>query len=135
MNSQSSLEVVCSWLSHIGYILYGLGRVQMTSELRSFMDKDHQGLAIIDEMNENFEIPRSFLVLVYQQQNQLNSANLALIDELALNLGLGPFVSSVRSLANSMFIYSEQDDIHIETIFDRDEPNRHSIAHYQISAQ
>ena len=138
MNSKLSYWIVSHrWkLFAVGLVILaifcmGLGRVQMTSELRSFMDKDHQGLAIIDEMNENFEIPRSFLVFVYQEQNQLNSANLALIDELALNLELGPFVSSVRSLANSTFIYSEQDDIHIETIFDRDEPNRHSIAHYQ----
>jgi len=41
------------------------------------------------------------------------------IDDLTLTLEPGPKATSVRSLANSTFIYSEQDDIYTDYIYNR----------------
>ena len=81
--------------------IIGLQQVKLTGDIRTMMAADHPALMAIDQMSEDFDVPRSFVVFVTTKQDQLNRDNLALIDQLALSFETGPAVTSVRSLANS----------------------------------
>ena len=110
--------------------IIGLQQVKLTGDIRTMMAADHPALMAIDQMSEDFDVPRSFVVFVTTKQDQLNRDNLALIDQLALSFETGPAVTSVRSLANSSYLYAEQDDLFANYLYDRDLPDANSAARY-----
>jgi predicted RND superfamily exporter protein len=109
----------------------GLQKVKLTSEIRTILNNDHPGLAVIDEVEHYFDVPRSFIVFLSQDTNQLNVQTLKKIDDLTLALQLGPNVIGVRSLSNSTYIYSNEDDIYTDYIFNRKFPLEHTNADYK----
>jgi len=115
----------------ISVCLIGILNLKVTSDIRTIMDEDHKGLIDIDRFAEDFDIPRNFLVFIHHEEGQLNPRTLALIDQLTLKLETGPAVTSVRSLANSTYIFSEHGDIYIEYIHDRDGGSNNSLTHYK----
>ena len=129
--TQYRWQLLMAALIVMGVFAVGLASIKMTSELRTMMHSGNSGMAVIDELEAHFDIPRSFIVFVYHQKNQLDYENLKLIDEFARSLELAPSVSSVRSLANSSFIFSQDDSIFIENIYDPRHPAAASNEHYR----